>query len=64
MNKADVYIPFAIMLGLTASYALGWTVLVQKVNPFKPVPVEQVLSNSFADESIEEVELEPLRNLA
>ncbi len=44
MNKSDVYIPFAIMLGLTAGYALIWTVFVQKVNPFKPVDVESVLS--------------------
>ncbi|MGO2347589.1 MAG: APC family permease, partial [Providencia sp.] len=64
MNKSDVYVPFAIMLGLTASYALIWTVFVQKVNPFKPVDVELVLSNSFSDEELEGVQLEPLRNLA
>ncbi|MEY0673967.1 APC family permease [Providencia rettgeri] len=64
MNKSDVYIPFAIMLDLTAGYALIWTVFVQKVNPFKPVDVESVLSNSFADEEMEGGQLEPLRNLA
>ncbi|KGI83538.1 APC family amino acid permease, partial [Exiguobacterium mexicanum] len=64
MSKSDVYIPFAIMLGLTAGYALIWTVFVQKVNPFKPLSVESVLSNSFRDEEIEGGQLEPLRNLA
>ncbi|EPL9570579.1 APC family permease [Providencia rettgeri] len=64
MNKSDVYIPFAIMLGLTSGYALIWTVFVQKVNPFKPVDVEVVLSNSFRDDDHEEVQLEPLRHLA
>lgn len=64
MDKSDVYLPFAIMLGLTASYALVWTVFVQKVNPFKPVDVELVLSNTFSKEELEEVQLEPLRNLA
>ncbi|MDD9341064.1 MAG: APC family permease [Providencia heimbachae] len=64
MDKSDVYVPFAIMLGLTASYALVWTVFVQKVNPFKPVDVELVLSNTFSKEALEEVQLEPLRNLA
>ncbi len=64
MDKADVYIPFAIMLGLTASYALVWTVLVQKVNPFKPVDVELVLAQAFGSNSPSEVQLEPLRSLA
>lgn len=64
MDKADVYIPFAIMLGLTASYALVWTVLVQKVNPFKPVDVELVLAQAFGSNSSSEVQLEPLRSLA
>lgn len=64
MNKSDVYIPFIIMLSLTASYALIWTVFVQKVNPFKPVPVEQVLSSTFTEEELKGVKIEPLRNLA
>ena len=41
MNPRDVYIPFGMHDGLTAAYALFWTLCVQKVNPFKPVPVEQ-----------------------
>ncbi|MER2471517.1 APC family permease [Photorhabdus laumondii] len=63
MNPGDVYIPFAIMLGLTASYALFWTLCVQRVNPFKPVPVEQVLSHTFTKGELPEVQLEPLRSL-
>lgn len=35
------------MLGLTAVYALVWTLFVQKVNPFRPVPVEEVLEKAF-----------------
>ena len=50
MNPADIYGPFAVMLGLTAVYALGWTLLVQKVNPFRPVPVEEVLEKEFRNE--------------
>ncbi|KAF1053194.1 MAG: putative amino acid permease YhdG [Stenotrophomonas maltophilia] len=48
MNPADIYIPFAVMLGGTACYALFWTLVVQKVNPFTPVPVEEVLQKEFA----------------
>jgi hypothetical protein len=36
-------VPFGAMLGLTALYALFWTVVVQRRHPFKPVPVEEVL---------------------
>ncbi|CAN7516075.1 APC family permease [Aquipseudomonas alcaligenes] len=50
MNPEDIYGPFAVMLGLTAAYALFWTVVVQKVNPFRPVPVEEVLEKEFANE--------------
>ncbi|OUM34395.1 APC family amino acid permease [Pseudomonas putida] len=50
MNPADVYVPFAIMLGATATYALFWTLCVQKVNPFKPARVEDVLEKEFAAE--------------
>ncbi|MBB1609239.1 MULTISPECIES: APC family permease [unclassified Pseudomonas] len=50
MNPADIYVPFAVMLGLTAAYALVWTLLVQKVNPFRPVPVEEVLEKEFRAE--------------
>jgi amino acid transporter len=50
MNPADVYIPFGVMLGCTAVYALFWTLVVQKVNPFKPARVEDVLAKEFAME--------------
>ncbi len=47
MNPMDVYLPFGVMLGLTALYALVWTVFVQKANPFIPVSVEQILAVEF-----------------
>ncbi|MFP6851061.1 MAG: APC family permease [Pseudomonas sp.] len=50
MNPSDIYIPFGVMLGLTAAYALFWTLFVQKVNPFRPVPVEEVLAKEFRNE--------------
>lgn len=34
MDSRQVLVPFGIMLGLTAAYALFWTVCVQRVNPF------------------------------
>ncbi len=45
MNSRDIYVPFGAMLGLTALYALFWTVVVQRKHPFRPVPVEEVLRN-------------------
>jgi amino acid transporter len=51
MNPRDIYVPFGIMLGLTATYALFWTLVVQRVNPFRPVPVEEILQKEFAAES-------------
>ncbi|MEG0858361.1 MAG: APC family permease [Pseudomonas sp.] len=50
MERSEVYVPFSIMLGLTAVYALIWTLLVQKVNPFRPVPVEEILEKEFSHE--------------
>jgi hypothetical protein len=50
MNPADIYVPFAVMLGGTAAYALFWTLVVQKVNPFKPASVEEVLAKEFSNE--------------
>ena len=47
MEPSSIYVPFGAMLGLTAVYALVWTLLVQKVNPFTPVPVEEVLEEEF-----------------
>lgn len=48
MNPADIYVPFGVMLGGTAAYALFWTLVVQKVNPFKPASVEEVLAKEFS----------------
>jgi amino acid transporter len=50
MNPAEIYVPFALMLGGAAAYALFWSVCVQKVNPFKPARVEDVLAKEFAAE--------------
>eukprot|EP01030_Chromulinospumella_sphaerica_P012911 gene12911-12698_t len=50
MNPADIYVPFGVMLGGTAVYALFWTLVVQKVNPFTPASVEDVLAKEFANE--------------
>jgi hypothetical protein len=36
---------------------------VQKVNPFKPVPVEQVLENAFAKGENEEAQFDRLTSL-
>ncbi len=63
MNPRAVYIPFSIMIGLTAAYALFWTLCVQKVNPFKPVPVEQVLETTFAKAEGEEAQFDRLTSL-
>lgn len=63
MNPSDIYIPFGWMIGLTAAYALFWTLCVQKVNPFKPVPVEQVLENAFAKGENEEAQFDRLTSL-
>lgn len=48
MNSRDIYLPFGVMFGATALYALVWTVFVQKVNPFAPVPVELALEQEFS----------------
>ena len=42
MTRADIYIPFGIMLGACALYALIWTYGVQKVNPWEPVEPERL----------------------
>jgi amino acid transporter len=44
IDPRSIYAPFGIMLGLTALYALVWTVFVQRTHPFRPVPVETVLA--------------------
>ena len=47
MKAQDIYLPFGAMLGLTAIYALVWTLLVKRLPGFTPVPVEQVLRQEF-----------------
>lgn len=47
ISQSDIYIPFGIMLALTAAYALGWTLLVQRTRPFRPVRVETILEAEF-----------------
>lgn len=63
MPRSAVYIPFGIMIGLTAVYALFWTLCVQRVNPFKPVPVEQVLMQALDKSEREEVQFDRLTSL-
>ena len=42
MTRADVYIPFVILLGIAAAYALIWTFGVMRINPFTPVEPEDL----------------------
>ncbi len=42
MTRADVYVPFAILLGVAGAYALVWTIGVMRINPFKPVEPEEL----------------------
>lgn len=42
MTRADIYVPFFIMLGICALYALLWTYGIQKVNPWKRVEPEDL----------------------
>lgn len=58
MNPRNIYVPFGVMLGLVAAYALFWTVFVMKVNPFKTVPVEEILEEEFRRNEMTESELE------
>jgi amino acid transporter len=45
ISRHEVFVPFGLMLGLTAMYALWWTLAVQRVAPFRPVAVEEVLEH-------------------
>ena len=47
MQSRDIYVPFLLMLGIIAVYALTWSFFVMKVNPFRPVPVEDILEKEF-----------------
>ena len=58
MNPRDIYVPFLVMIGIIAAYALFWTVFVMRVNPFKPVPVEEILAEEFRKNEMAESELE------
>lgn len=42
MTRADIYIPFVILLGIAGAYALFWTITVMRINPFKPVEPEEL----------------------
>jgi amino acid transporter len=48
MNPRDIYVPFGVMLGLTALYALVWTMFVQRRPLFAPAQVEEVMEGEFA----------------
>jgi len=43
IDPRSIYLPFGLMLGATAAYAIIWTVFVQRVHPFRPVAVETLL---------------------
>jgi amino acid transporter len=47
ITPRDIYLPFGLMLGLTALYAVGWT-LLKRLDGFKPVAVEQVLEQELS----------------
>ncbi|MFC0180169.1 APC family permease [Thorsellia kenyensis] len=63
MNASAVYVPFGIILALTALYALIWTIGVQKVNPFLPVPLEESVSKSFAVTDKKFLEINELKSI-
>ncbi|HID4047401.1 TPA: APC family permease [Pluralibacter gergoviae] len=48
MDRREVLVPFCIMLGLTAAYALLWSRFVQKANAFTPLEVEAVVDRAIA----------------
>jgi amino acid transporter len=54
MNSRDIYVPFLWILGTIAAYALFWCLLVMKVHPFKPVPVEDILEEEFKKNEMSE----------
>src|SRR6185437_9683018 len=47
-SPSAVYVPFGIMLGATALYALIWTRLIRRVPLFEPASVERVLQAESA----------------
>jgi amino acid transporter len=58
LNSRDIYVPFLWMLGITAVYALIWSVFVMRINPFRPVPVEDILEEEFRKNVMAEAELD------
>ncbi len=51
MTQADIYVPFAILMSLTAIYALVWTLAVKKINPFKPLEPETVIEKELGEQA-------------
>ncbi len=51
LTRSDIYVPFGIMLGACALYALIWTYGVQRANPWKPVEPEALLAEEGASGS-------------
>jgi len=47
MNPRDIYVPFGVMLGLTALYAFVWTKFVQRKPLFALACVEDVMEGEF-----------------
>jgi amino acid transporter len=43
LTRSDIYVPFFVMLGVSALYALVWTYGIQKKNPWKPVEPEVLM---------------------
>jgi amino acid transporter len=52
IDRRDVFIPFGVMLALTAIYALWWTLTVQRAAPFRPVAVEEVLEHELGVDAL------------
>lgn len=51
MSRADVYIPFAILMALTATYALVWTCCIRKLAAFKPIEPEVLIEEKFGPDA-------------
>lgn len=46
-SPREVYVPFGLMLGVTAVYAFVWTRFVRRARLFEPLSVEQVLAKEL-----------------
>ena len=49
MERRDIYVPFALVLGSTGTFALVWTLLVHREPLLRPTEPEEVLRKSRAD---------------